>query len=1649
MDEIGQLEVRWIQGFTGKNVEFVDNNTVCYPCGNHLVFLNLSTKEQSVFEGPGCRGISAFTANGNSGVFAVSERKLDTSIFVYNYPDLGLKNELKGSAKLDYTSLALSDGGPYLVCCSSLPDHTITVWNWENAEPVCTQPQAGRDVISLAFNPLNWLQVCALGTSSLTVWNIQKNVSCHVLKPSLIELPAVDGTIVERLLVNSHSISEKLTYLGPELPPSAISGLKGDKTESIVNKLCTKPRVTPTAICWTATSQLYVGCEEGFLLLVDPESHSVSILYNPTTADAIPELKQSSFQCLALNRNGLITVGKNNMAHCLEIKGIQITITQSWELDGPITTVMYSPNYETLFFSSNMGKIYTLNTSQSEEIVNVLDALSGDFVAAALSHTDKNICVSVQKCGQLQVLSTDGTSLGSLSLQTEVTSMACCPIANYAAVGTSSGRVLFIDLNRQQPRVVHQIHLYRATVDHLVFDPNGHFLFTGASDAYIYVLDAKPSTRFSVKGFTVARGSILSLAAQYINDSEQVKVLALCTHKDKKSSSLLTLLTLSVKDLSGPDCVDRHGCLSNHILKMTIFEVPHLLTSCVLGVNEVFAYCHKRRALQRFQLPQDSNTDSRKKVVQLKPEQEVKGHPLGPVSLTLSPHQLWLASLGRDGVLRVRETVSMEHYIELQCHSLHLGGLQIVSFSADSQTLLTAGCKDGSLVCLDLRFNDLGAAELKEATQYCQSMDYALKNVFQTENHILRDWPDWSQWSNAGDTDVNELSRRAENGEVTDLDESSTGLLLQLTWLENRREAVVKEDNEQNSEVKEKLRKSLKALHDIVQDMMQENENLPTIQRLEQHEFNLDVDEQRRLEALVHEEATRVRTEKEWDIVANRYLWDILKRQYWDSMEVKSKSIKAFHSEHEVKNYPLTQRTETELDELRRVQNVRKIEMASCTSTIKKMTNTSSAKEDEKEAEDQEVPSAAVMGCSTADCGYSSPYLYDQFTLQTTEQKINQIILLQDVIYQVKTAFNTEFEAVHKQKVQELSRIRERNKRIKAIMRELDVKETLWEPCLSADECPEKLLSVDDSEIKAEKYLTPEQREEEERKRLEEQRRFAAKGDNSREKALDDMMDGVLEVKKEDVLKMEIPPPEFVLTKPDIHWTEEEKKAYREYEKKSKELHEEKEKYKKILETEMKKLQESTKDATEKLDETLKKLFEKKVKCEFAVYQEELKITDLVYSVFKEEGMRNRALELKLKLENVLEYKDEVREEVKKCEEEVEEFQCTYNAIVAKDKDLDKNFKREFCDVPRHILEQLYKLFKRRPRVQKTKTQADNTPNPFTEQRQSASLAPDGLVKMMKAMEEMDDPKNIPEGLNAFIWERFCRYRRTKIESEHQVKMKTHIFAEMQSVLQKMTEESMAAEEEFKNISDELERLHREKNRFLSDVMVQVLPKQGQVEASVTDLTLDYSDSVLVNRTVVDDLKKTIRTLGDEKINLMVKCKDIRKFTIQQEWEDKKLNMQIEDLINKARDIKTFRISEEQREYLNKKDKNSQVSMKVVALENVIAMQEKSHLKRVEHRKRRIKELKRRTQKCKSTAVSDERLAEMHAAVSEKMHIYEAIAVEEKQAAKREQRYQEIVQRKRLEDLARAQAQELAVLWAEVERLRMKNFPALNLLKHN
>ncbi|XP_016523520.1 cilia- and flagella-associated protein 43 [Poecilia formosa] len=1537
MSEIGILEISWIQGFTRDNVEFVDNNTVCYACGNHICFLNLETKTRNVFPSPG-RSVGALTTDCRSGTFAFSERKLDPSIFVHTFPELELKNELKGNTPLDYTSLTLSDGGPYLGSCSSLPDYSITVWNWEKAELLCTQSHGGQDVIYLEFNPLNCLQLCALGTTTLTLWNIERCGSFHLLKPSAIQLPEIPD-----------SSSEKPTPTSTK-DPNCISQILAALSEPKAAP------VTPSTVCWTATSQLCVGCAEGYLLLVDPESLSVSVLFDPKAAGAIPELKSFYFQAVALYGNGLIAVGKESVMHCLQSKETQISIRQTWELERPVTTAVVSPNKDKLLLSANTGQIYVLKTAhRSDQIEKILDVHSGNFLSAAM-FSDKNICVSLRDSGILQLWSSGGTCIASLPLETEVINVTCCPIAHYAAVGTASGKILFVDLNfEKQLRLVHKVHLYHTAVDHLVFDQEGRFLLCSGLDSHLYVLDGRPSAKFAVLGYVEVPGRILSLSTQCVARGEDVKGLALCgSQEDKKNEgSCLLMFCLPFKGIGG----------KKHI-----------------------GYIKRKKLITQILL--QSATD---------------------VTLLLCLQELCC---------------------QRRCHSKRLGGIRSVSFSPDSLKVVTTGIGDGSLLCTKTKAEDADIAHFKSRQIRAQS----IRTSFISENPVLINLPVWEE-----ETPVS--SKKTEETEfgldATEEDEHYLPPASATTWLEKKHEEIVKEDNKEHAETKKELRDTMKELREAVHKMMLENESFPIKQ------FNLDVEEQKRLDAMAEEEAQKVKAEIERDILEKQYQRDVLKRECWDSMLVKPRSINAFHSKLAVQNYPLKDRREKELEDIRRVQNMRTIEKAA--------SKLMAQRKDSSKPEEGHVAESADSEELSALLALANKYLYDQFSMQTVEQRVNQIILIQDLIYSIKMAFNSDFDALFKRKLKEIKIVDDRNKNIRDIMLELDIEEELWEPRLTDMEWPERLLVVEDSEIKAEKYLTPEQKAEEDRLRLEREARLAAHKDDSRERALKDMMDGVLEVKKVDILKVEIFPPEFSLTKPPIQWSEEEKKVYKEYEKNFKELTEEKEKYKRGLEFEMKKLHEIIKESTEKFDESLTKLFEKKVKFMATIYQEELKITYLAQAVRKVEEMNRQEQELKLKLEQLLAQKVKTEKDLMGFKDMVEQFQFAYEDIVAEDKNLDSEFRKEFADLPKYVTDQLYKLFKRRPRVQRMRTQSVDDSNVFRQHCLNTS-ALDGLSQTLAGMEESDAPENMPKGVTQFVWEKFCAVRKTKVESEQKIKVNGLELAEMQAFLQRRLDEDNAAQEEIKQHFEELRSLRTKRNQHLMNPMILVVLPQGQVETSSVDLTAETAetDYILINRSVVDNLKEKIRRVAEQKITYMEARCEVRKDIIQLEWQHRVLDKKIEDLHEKKRELKMLRLSKDDMECLSKKDPNSHVLEKISKMEKSIDFMKQTH-KRAIHR--RMKKLKQINKKISMTADSTDgikkNLPEMETSVAELRHIYEAAATEENEAAERDERYQEIVHRRKLEDLARAKSDELDLLRKEVERLERRNFPSLDQMKYN
>ena len=68
-------------------------------------------------------------------------------------------------------------------------------------------------------------------------------------------------------------------------------------------------------------------------------------------------------------------------------------------------------------------------------------------------------------------------------------------------------------------------------------------------------------------------------------------------------------------------------------------------------------------------------------------------------------------------------------------------------------------------------------------------------------------------------------------------------------------------------------------------------------------------------------------------------------------------------------------------------------------------------------------------------------------------------------MYRIKNTFNKEFDEIYQKKLTEINKIKDKNKRIKKILDDLDLKEEMTNPVMSIYEKPETLLEVEDSEV--------------------------------------------------------------------------------------------------------------------------------------------------------------------------------------------------------------------------------------------------------------------------------------------------------------------------------------------------------------------------------------------------------------------------------------------------------------------------------------------------------------------------------------------------------------------------------------------------------
>nr|XP_030132217.3 cilia- and flagella-associated protein 43 isoform X1 [Taeniopygia guttata] len=1635
------LDVSWVQGFSNKNLAFVSNQTVCYPCGNYILFLDIKTKKTRAVQ---CQTgqVGAFAANANSQVVAFSDRKLNPLIHIYTFPELRKLTELKGDAQLDYTLLAFSFKGPYLASYSSIPEFVLSVWNWQENLLLCSESQPGLTGTALSFNPMNWQQLCFVAESSVTIWRIERSKDEHHLTRHPVELPDDHGAMSPHEDLFFPASRNDDPYYGPDLPVSAIAGLKGHEAETFVPRNCIKTSVHPTAHCWTATSEIYMGCEEGYVLAINAEQYSVSVLqqkappeFMQKIADVVSHVrrevqkkkggKPSSLQkpvllAMAFCNEGLYAAGSEGILMFCHIKDLQYEIKICADISQPISSLLFSPDYTSLLLVTDQGTVYSYRPAHSGEAVKLLDTSSSCFLAADFLTPGNNYCVSVTISGEVQVWSLeDGTFLSKLNLGIKATSMACCPSSNSVAVGTQTGQICFLDVTKAEaPRVVHRTFLSKLPVLSLHYDQSGQFLIARATEGHIFILDARPSKFFQVLGYIVLAGEVLHLSVISDLKYDSVEVMVLLNVAEVQQARLEIFHLSSAMIADNDKYVNEQGMFNANDLKKEQYDLDYPLTSAVRlkSHNIVYGYCTCAPFICKYYLSAKNKWDGPSV---FSAEKKIPSKQFGSGLLCLSPNSQWLAAAAKDGVLFIYNTSTLDILAQKHCHSYQGGGIRSMVFSLDGNFILVNGENDCALVCL--KWKEIKETEIEEAALYWQSLRDILNKSASDENSVLKSMAEWKF-----DPECTSKSPPVteEDGNVTNTDD--------MTWIGQKIQKVMREETQRFANQKEELQMGIKKLRETIQKMMHENEQVPDIEKLEHSEFNLDLKEQEQVQAAAEEDVARARRELEMEILYHCYLQDLIKYKCWDDLCVKERAVKCFHMDCEVRNYPLKVRSKEELETLKKVLRLKQAETADLQAQKKNLDSEMalSAEEREKAAEvTVDGASLCLNGSLSSQYGGDTSILYHQCDLHTKEQKLNQTILLKDVIYKVKTAFNEEFDIVVQKKEQEIARVKERNLKIQEILEQLELQVELWEPVLTDDEMPERALTVQDSEIKAEKYMTQEEKEQAELlAKLEMERRLAAT-DDERLRALDDMMGGVLEIRREDVLKLDIPPPDFI-SRPEDLWTEEETKVFEEYEKKVNELNEEKEEYRQFLRNEWNKLEASIKETTQNFDDIVCKLSEKKLKSQMVIYQEELKIVNLIYALLLDEELDTREAGLHKFLMKKKKEKVKGARKILTTKYGVEAYRGPYTDALQEEKSLEHGFMKQFAHIPGNLFEELLQLYKHRPETSRTETLLD-TANPYV--KGSPEDYQDALSHLMKAMDELDSPEHMPSGLDQSLWKHFCLARRNKMESEELVKWKALALAEMQACLQRRTDENDKMKSELESTFQELIWLKEEKMKLQQNLTVQFLLKQGQVELGSTQIP-EYSDAILIDRRVVEELNCALAAQGEKKITAMVEFKDFSKGIIQLEWEHKKMKMQIQDLKEKARDIVILPISKDCQLFLTVQNYETHIAQHLAGMEQSLGVMDKLHKKNVKNHQKKVRELKKCIHlKEQANYELSLQLKEMLVSVSERMHIFEAADTRDISEKITRQRYQEILKQKHLRNLIREQEKQLAILQSKIE----------------
>ncbi|KAJ1561938.1 Cilia- and flagella-associated protein 43, partial [Nowakowskiella sp. JEL0078] len=916
--------------------------------------------------------ITSFAIYKRESIIAFAESN-STILKIVKWPSGNQIGVLEAHADLSIISMDFSFDGQYFATLGDLPSYQVSIWDWRNLTLICKSSNEF-PASQISFNPRNSRQFCTSGLDGgIKFWQMHLGLKKNVL------------TFVQGSLIPSLGLTKSTEQI------NMISLLSGTDRINSATQALDALRILPTSHTWRVDQQVLCTSIDGNMIVqFNPPTGECSIAltsqkkidYVQSKTPGIPSSRNIAtaniVACLlgvdstvnseeienSIGGNGnyksdfggaenikqfllgkdFVAIGGNDgklriiradidtVPHVTTI----IPITENV----PISALSISPDYREILILTEDKRLFAYRIS-SNELFLVLENDTKSIVAAEVSRLT-GLLVTATSTGGIRFWDGEmGSVINSITIDATITSLAMSPISSIMAIGSQNGVVRIYDTStilEDQPRLLMRERLHNSPISKLAFDSSGEFLVTISCDGKICFCDV--SRRFRFLGYLNTTGQILTVnwsAEDPSEDSaEHLSLYALILDGEQNIGQIQRFQVPVNKDFHSITTETGEIPRSNipvviYQFQETIFDFAVIPKHLSAG-RESFYVCSVDHKLKLYVVPSSPKTivseDRHQEILAMGPPQsEFLEHEKSSNHVKLSNLRDWVVTWSTDGFITFRTLLEPEKSVKILAHSPNDGGVRDVCLSLDSKGVYSVG--ESILRIWDWHYTTAGKRAAADASNTAEQ-------IISTQNDL-----------------INEVVGRIKSFPiVADIVDSENEIIVSDRSLTKNREKT--EAEKEKDIYRQQMITKLRSIKDRLLKLLQKNETLPDIEKIDREEFIIDFEERDRLFAKADALIRQVRKEIEDDNVKKRVIRNRIKKECWDSMEVIGQSVKSFRPDQltgkiiDVTNYPIRKRISTEVITVNKIKFARKTQL-----TVSQMTKIKQ-KKSIKDNEDEE-----------------------------------------------------------------------------------------------------------------------------------------------------------------------------------------------------------------------------------------------------------------------------------------------------------------------------------------------------------------------------------------------------------------------------------------------------------------------------------------------------------------------------------------------------------------------------------------------------------------------------------------------------------------------------------------------------------------------